>query len=85
MKLLVKKRVTQVKPVDKPTAAVNEPGPMSGLIRSPELERLVQLSRSTVYRQMQRGDFPRSLKLSPNAKAWRRDEIEAWIRQRDRS
>lgn len=39
------------------------------------------LSKSTIYREMNRGAFPKPLKLSPNRVAWRRDEVQDWISQ----
>lgn len=37
------------------------------------------LSRSTVYRKMQDGTFPRNLKISTRCAGWRESSIEAWI------
>jgi prophage regulatory protein len=38
------------------------------------------LSRSTLYRKVQDGTFPRQLKLSERCAGWRESSINAWLR-----
>ena len=38
------------------------------------------LSRSTLYRKMDKGTFPRNIKLSVRCAGWRESAIEAWMR-----
>ena len=38
------------------------------------------LSRSTLYRKMQAGTFPKNLKISERCAGWRESAIEAWLR-----
>jgi prophage regulatory protein len=59
------------------------------LIRMPEVERIVGMKRSTIYKLMQRSDsgFPLPVKLSnSNARgapvAWVLSEIQTWARSR---
>ena len=52
-------------------------------IRRPEVEDLVQLSRSTIYLMIQRGEFPSPVKLGRRAVAWRVTDIESWIASRE--
>ncbi|NMZ43003.1 helix-turn-helix transcriptional regulator [Pseudomonas proteolytica] len=61
----------------------------STLIRMPEVERIVGMKRSTIYKLMQRtdSDFPQPVKLSnSNARgapvAWVLSEVQAWTRGR---
>lgn len=61
----------------------------STLIRMPEVERIVGMKRSTIYKLMQRTDsgFPLPVKLSnSNARgapvAWVLSEIQTWARSR---
>lgn len=61
----------------------------STLIRMPEVERIVGMKRSTIYKLMQRKDsgFPLPVKLSnSNARgapvAWVLSEIQTWARSR---
>ena len=51
-------------------------------LRFPEVMELTGLSKATIYRQMEKGNFPKSVKLSERAVAWARDEIEEWLRKR---
>jgi prophage regulatory protein len=40
---------------------------------------------STLYYLMNKGDFPKPLKLGKRTVAWKRSEIEAWIQSRERA
>ncbi|QYU67636.1 AlpA family phage regulatory protein [Leptolyngbya sp. 15MV] len=37
------------------------------------------LSRSTLYRKMQAGSFPRNVQISTRCAGWRESSIEAWL------
>lgn len=49
------------------------------LVRFREVTARTGLSRSTVYRRMDLGTFPRNVAMGGNVTAWREDELEAWI------
>ena len=49
------------------------------LLRLPEVICMVGISKNSIYRYMAKGLFPRSLKIGPNAVAWRLSDIQAWI------
>ena len=38
------------------------------------------LSRSTMYRKMDNGTFPRNVKISTRCAGWRESSISAWLR-----
>lgn len=40
------------------------------------------LSRSSTYEAMERGEFPKPVKIGPRAVAWLEDEIQAWKAER---
>lgn len=52
------------------------------LLRRPEVEHLTGYSRSTIYRLMDIGQFPRPVRLSPRSVAWLESDIQAWIDSR---
>ena len=52
------------------------------LIRFPDVQARTGLSRSTICRLEQQGQFPRHYRISPNAVAWLAEEVAAWIRSR---
>ncbi|PZW58798.1 AlpA family transcriptional regulator [Pseudomonas sp. URMO17WK12:I6] len=61
----------------------------STLIRMPEVEGIVGMKRSTIYKLMQRPDccFPQPVKLSNSTArgapvAWVLSEVQAWARSR---
>ena len=66
--------------------------PQKRLIRLPEVLSRTGYGRTTIYRKMEEGSFPRSVKLGgppidPNvfdsrAIAWIEDEVEQWIESR---
>ena len=49
------------------------------LIRLPEVKSRVGLGRSTIYRLMDLGRFPKARKLGLRAIAWSEIEIDEWI------
>jgi prophage regulatory protein len=38
------------------------------------------LSRSTLYRKIQHGEFPKQIKLSERCAGWRQSAVTAWMR-----
>lgn len=57
----------------------DEPRRVTRLIRLKEVQHRVGLGRSTIYRWMAEGKFPRPVQLGGYAVAWAEDEIEIWI------
>ncbi|WP_239806620.1 helix-turn-helix transcriptional regulator [Croceicoccus hydrothermalis] len=51
----------------------------SRLIRIKEVQYRTGLGRSTIYRWMNQGKFPKSVRLGSFLVAWHEDEIESWI------
>lgn len=43
---------------------------------------LTSLSEMSIRRMIEREQFPRPVKLSPNRVAWREPEVSAWINSR---
>ncbi len=48
-------------------------------IRFGSLAEMVGLSRTTIYRLEQQGQFPRRVKLGSNSVAWRMSEVVNWM------
>ena len=48
------------------------------MLDAKQVAGLVNLSYSTIYRAMQRGEFPRPLQVSPRNVRWLESEIEEW-------
>ena len=55
---------------------------MKRYYRRATVEDMLGLSRSTIYRMMQDGEFPRPVKIGRRAVGWSSKEIERWIRER---
>ena len=52
------------------------------LLRRREVERITGMSRASIYRLMQRGEFPRPVKVGSTAVRWKKSDIAAWIESR---
>ena len=48
------------------------------LLRLSEVQARTALGRSTIYRKMREGSFPKPLKIGARAVRWIESEIEAW-------
>ena len=49
------------------------------ILRIPEVSRATGLSRSTIFRLVQAGSFPPSVKLTARTIGWYSTDIETWI------
>ena len=50
------------------------------ILRLPAVLKLTGLSRSTLYRKIDQGTFPRQIKISERCAGWRSSAIDAWLR-----
>jgi prophage regulatory protein len=53
------------------------------LLRRPDVETRTGLSRSTIYAWMERGDFPKPVRLGTRIVAWRESDVTAWLESRE--
>lgn len=49
------------------------------ILRPREVCRVVALSRTTLWRRVRDGQFPKPIRLGPNAVGWRRSAIDEWL------
>ena len=49
------------------------------LLRRPDVEALTGLSHAWIYAAMQRGEFPRPVKIGRRAVRWPRSAIDRWV------
>jgi prophage regulatory protein len=54
------------------------------LVRISDVCAITGLSVATIYRLMSRNNFPRPVKITNTARAWKLSEIAAWIDSRQR-
>lgn len=50
------------------------------ILRLPTVKELTGLSRSTIYRQISEGTFPRCIPLGGRAVGWIAEEVDQWIK-----
>ena len=51
-------------------------------MRLPEVVQMTGVSRSTIYRWMANGEFPKQVSLGGNTVAWLESDVEDWIQRR---
>lgn len=61
------------------------PGVSDSILRVRQVMAACGKSRSAIYKDMQKGLFPRQIKITGRACGWSRNEIEAWLEQRKRA
>jgi prophage regulatory protein len=57
----------------------NLPAKIDPLLRLASVIEVTGLSRSTIYRMMDAGQFPRPLRLGPGSVGWRTSAIVGWV------
>ncbi len=56
-----------------------QPRRVTRLIRLKEVQHRVGVDRSTIYRWMGEGKFPKPVQIGSRAVAWNQREIDTWI------
>lgn len=69
---------------DKTLADKRQP-PSKRLLRLPEVIGRISISKAQVYKLMNEGRFPKSVKLTERTVAWWESEIDAWIEEKRRN
>jgi prophage regulatory protein len=52
------------------------------LLRQPAVLARIGFSKSTLWELVRRGQFPRPVRISSRAVAWKSSEVERWIEER---
>ncbi len=55
---------------------------MQYILRLPIVKSRTGLSRSSIYSQISKGDFPKQISLGQRSVGWLEEDIEDWINQR---
>ena len=53
--------------------------PLDKLLTIKQVTAQTGLSRSTIYRRMQEGEFPKPKRIGPRATRWRESQLRAWL------
>lgn len=51
-------------------------------LRRPAVEAATGLSRSSLYAMMDKGEFPRPVRIGKRAVAWPQSAVETWLAER---
>ena len=52
------------------------------LIKLPAVKRITTFSSATIYRLINKGEFPKQIKLTERSSAWSIEEIYNWIEEK---
>ena len=52
---------------------------MRKLLKTSDVLAVTGLSRSTLYRWMDMGYFPKATKIGPNRNAWKEQDVQMWL------
>jgi prophage regulatory protein len=63
-------------------AELPRPAVHVNLLRRPAVQEVTGLTRSSLYRLIQAGEFPAPIKISASASAWVEAEVQTWISHR---
>ena len=54
--------------------------PTQQMLKSQDVLEVTGFSRPTLWRYVKAGWFPKPKEIGPRAKRWRREDVEAWLR-----
>lgn len=54
------------------------PLPAEGFIRLPQLLQVIPISKTTLWRKIKAGEFPKPHMLGPRTKVWDVEELRLW-------
>lgn len=57
---------------------------MNRYIKLNQVRQMTALSKSTIYRLIGEGSFPKQINLSARSVAWRTSDIEQWCEEKER-
>ncbi|MGF6839869.1 prophage regulatory protein [Paraburkholderia youngii] len=52
------------------------------LLRLADVLRKLDVSKTTLYAMIAAGEFPASIRVSPNTSRWSETEVDAWLDER---
>jgi len=52
------------------------------ILRMPAVKSKTGLAKTTIYRKVRSGEFPKPIKLSERASGWDESLIDAWLQSR---
>ena len=58
---------------------------MLKILRMKQLEEMLGVSKGTIYRWRDEGNFPQSVQLGARAVGWREDDVREWLDKKNLS
>lgn len=52
------------------------------ILKLPEVAKVTGLARSTIYKLISEGHFPKQIKLTKFSSGWIKSEVDCWIDER---
>lgn len=79
---LIKEMSKEKKPYkSKPVQAKQNGIPSTGFIRQAVLLKQLPFSKTTLWRNVKQGSFPKPVKLSERVTAWRAEDVHKWLQK----
>ncbi len=50
------------------------------ILRWPQVAKLTNLSRTTIWRMEKEGTFPKRVKIGPHSVGWKSSDIQEWLK-----
>ena len=71
--------------MSQPFSVEGTPMVMDRYLTSDDVQALIGVSKSTLYRVIRTAGFPRPIALSPQIRRWSESEVRSWITERPRA
>ena len=71
--------------VDRTVATMSTENNKDRILRFPEVREMTGLSRTTLWRMEKDDKFPQRVQLGISSVGWKQNEIQAWIKKRNRT
>lgn len=55
---------------------------MTQVIKLPEVQQIVKISKAKIYSEIKKGNFPKPIKLGDRCVAWVMSDVRLWLEQR---
>lgn len=55
--------------------------PPQGVCRAKQILQLIPVGKTTFYKMVREGDFPKPIRMGENISVWRNADVLAWLEQ----
>ena len=70
---------------DLPNLTLKESDNLERLLKREDVQEILRIGRTKLYRLLQDGDLPPPIRIGPRAMRWRAEEVEEWLANQPRT